>query len=217
MGIGAAIGGSALLGAYSANQAAQAQEDAANTAASVERERLAEDKRRYEEMAPYRLAGIEQVGSLSDILSGRTDPTKALEESAGYKFRLGQSQTALDRFMAARGGRLGGRAIKEATRYGQDFASNEYQNFLGNKFRLAGFSGQPTPAPGSQLPNLALASGNAQAGAWQGYNQAAQGGLQNYMTYSMYQNMMNQGGGGGGTGSMTVPTSTLNTSGLTYG
>lgn len=189
----AAIGGSAVLGAYGANQAAKAQSKAAGDSLSLEYARMDEDTRRYNEMAPYRTAGIGAVNRLTGVLSGTTDPTQAIQSDPGYKFRLSQGQTALDRYLAARGGRLGGSAIKAATRYNQDFASNEYQNYLGNQFRLAGFSGQPTPAPSTAgASNAIMAGGQAQAGMYQGYNNAIQGGLQNYTTYRAYQDQANR-------------------------
>lgn len=46
----------------------------------------------------------------------------------GYDWRMSQGLNALDRSAAARGGLQSGAALKEAARYGQNFASNEYQN-----------------------------------------------------------------------------------------
>ena len=193
LGIVAAIAGSSLIGALGANKAAKAQEAAANAAADVERERIAEDTRRYEEYKPFRTAQIGAATRLGGVLSGETDPTAAIESDPGYKFRLSQGQTALDRFLSARGGRLGGSALKAGVRYNQDFASNEYGNYLNNQFRLAGMAGNPTPAPSTAgVSNAILAGGQAQAGAYQGYNQAIQGGLQNYTTYRTYQDAMSR-------------------------
>lgn len=193
MSIAASILGGSVIGALGARSAGRAGERAAGQAADVERAKLEEDRFRYDEMKPYRTAGIESVTALGDIMSGRTDPTQALMNDPGYKFRLSQGSKALDRFLAARGYRLGGRALKEGVRYNQDFASNEYQNMLNNKFRLAGFSGTPTHAPSvSGVSNAIMAGGNAQAGAYEGYNQAIQGGLQNYTTYRTYNDWMNK-------------------------
>lgn len=46
----------------------------------------------------------------------------------GYAFRLSEGLKALDRSAAARGGLLSGATLKGAQRYGQDMASQEYQN-----------------------------------------------------------------------------------------
>jgi hypothetical protein len=50
------------------------------------------------------------------------------------QFRLAEGQKALERGAAARGSVLGGAALKELTRYAQDFASTEYNNAF-NRFQ----------------------------------------------------------------------------------
>ena len=50
------------------------------------------------------------------------DPTK----DPGYQFGLQQGQTALDRRIAAMGGRVSGAALKASTRYNQDYATTGY-------------------------------------------------------------------------------------------
>jgi hypothetical protein len=46
----------------------------------------------------------------------------------GYAFRMSEGLKALDRTAASRGGMLSGAALRGATRYGQDMASQEYTN-----------------------------------------------------------------------------------------
>lgn len=46
----------------------------------------------------------------------------------GYAFRLSEGMKALERSAAARGGLLSGATMKGLQRYGQDLASQEYQN-----------------------------------------------------------------------------------------
>lgn len=50
------------------------------------------------------------------------------QQDPGYAFRLSEGLKALDRTAAARGGLISGSAMKGAMRYGQDMASQEYQN-----------------------------------------------------------------------------------------
>lgn len=58
-----------------------------------------------------------------------TAPTNVTEQNdPGFQFRLLQGQQALERSAAARGGLLSGGTAKALTQYGQDYASNEYQN-----------------------------------------------------------------------------------------
>lgn len=200
----AAIGGSAALSLISGERAADAQRDAAGQATELGYAQLAEDQRRYKEMKPYRTAGIESVKSLGDIMGGRVDPTQALQNDPGYNFRLQQGQTALDRFLSARGGRLGGSALKAGVNYNQNFASNEYQNMLNNKFRLAGFSGNVTPAPDtSNLQNTALMAGQANADKYGNYANVANNALNNYATYRTYNQWQPQLNGFQGNGPLT--------------
>jgi hypothetical protein len=73
----------------------------------------------------------------------------------GYGFRLSEGMKAMDRSAASRGGLLSGATLKNAQRYGQDLASQEYQNAY-NRFgsnqatqrnALAGLTGfAPTAA-----------------------------------------------------------------------
>lgn len=56
-------------------------------------------------------------------------PTGVTEENdPGFQFRLQQGMKALQNSAAAKGQAQGGAALKEAERYGQDYASNEYSN-----------------------------------------------------------------------------------------
>lgn len=50
------------------------------------------------------------------------------QQDPGYAFRMSEGLKALDRTAAARGGLISGSAMKGAMRYGQDMASQEYQN-----------------------------------------------------------------------------------------
>ena len=50
------------------------------------------------------------------------------EKDPGYEFRLAEGEKGMNRSLAARGGLLSGAAVKEAGRYNQGYASNEYQN-----------------------------------------------------------------------------------------
>jgi hypothetical protein len=78
---------------------------------------------------PYRKAGAQAVTSLADLMSGSFGkaPTMAdLQLDPGFDFRLQQGQKALEASAAARGGSLGGAALKSLARYSQGVASDEY-------------------------------------------------------------------------------------------
>lgn len=143
---------------------------------------------------------------------------EGLSERPGYQFRLAQGQQALERSQVGR--RLSGRAVKEALRYGQGFASNEYDRELGRYYAefdrdlnmynqqfnqlatLAGFgplaaSNQGSPAYPTGIPGTIERGSQAQAQLGlanaQAQNQAIQGGLSNLATWYQY-NQGNQSG-----------------------
>jgi hypothetical protein len=88
---------------------------------------------------PYRAAGDETTQTLRTGLQTGGDFNRTFTAAdfktldPGYEFRLQQAQQALQRSAAARGGAMGGGALKELTRYSQDYASNEFQNAF-NRF-----------------------------------------------------------------------------------
>lgn len=191
---------SGLLGSSSSKKAAAAQQAAAEAATAEQRRQF--DLMR-EDTAPYRQVGSASINRLGGLygLQGydAVDPTQALEQTPGYQFRLGQGNQALDRFQAAK--RItGGRAVKEALRYNQDYASGEYGNYLQGLFNLTG-QGQGAvntatnagQVSANNIGQYQLGAGNAQAQGYLGsagaINNAIQGGLQNYMTLSMYNDL----------------------------
>jgi len=74
--------------------------------------------------------------------------------STGYQFRLNEGSKALNTNWAARGLLNSGAAAKAALKYGQDYASNEFGNYMGY------LSGQQ---------NVGLSAGGALAGVGTGY------------------------------------------------
>jgi len=105
------------------------------------------------------------------------------QKDPGYEFRMAEGQKALERSAAARGGLQSGGTLRALSRYGQDYASNEYTNAY-NRFnadkdrrfnRLSALAGIGQTANsqvaaagqnyagqvGSNLTNLANAQGAA--------------------------------------------------------
>jgi len=134
--VAAAIGGSALLGAYSADRAANTQAAAAERAAQAQLEasRYASDlqQQQYREnvqrQQPFYQAGVNALPEL--VAASKYTPfgQEQFQADPGYAFRLSEGQKALDRSAAARGGLISGGALKAATRFGQDMGSQEYTN-----------------------------------------------------------------------------------------
>jgi hypothetical protein len=61
-------------------------------------------------------------------LASLLDDPDSIQQSAAYKFRVGQGQEALQRQLAAKGMLGSGNRLMELTKYGQDMASQEYDN-----------------------------------------------------------------------------------------
>lgn len=122
-------------------------------------------------------------------------------KTPGYDFRLNQGLDAIQSSAAARGGLYSGAAMRDALKYGQDYATGEYTNYLA---RLAGMTDTGVAAAGNQAnagANMgagvgsALASrGNASAAGAIGMGNAFNSGLQNVLGYMNYQQNLNGGG-----------------------
>ena len=119
--------------ATAANKAAETQQNMFNTLT--------------QQNAPFRQAGTQAVGNLSDLLgiSGNTGAanygslttpftTANLNSqlAPNYQFQLQQGLGSLNNQMNATGGLVGGNALQGAQNYAQNFAGNAYQNAFNN-------------------------------------------------------------------------------------
>lgn len=180
--LGMSLGGAAeeATGGGESGAARRASE-AANAAADRE---LALRRQMYEEgvarQKPFYEAGVNALpGYLSGIAPGgelvRGFTTADYQADPGYGFRMSEGMKALERSAAARGGLMSGATGKALTRYGQDVASQEYQNAY-NRFRdtqglrrnaLAGVVGYGPTAAGAMTgsgQNYAAGAGPVMAG-----------------------------------------------------
>jgi hypothetical protein len=119
--VAGAVVGSAVIGGMASNRAAKTQAQAAAQAGDVQRDIF---ERQVELQEPWRQAGINALGKLGTGFSGQVD----LTQDPGYAFRMSEGMKGLERSAAARGGLLSGGALKGIQRFGQDLASQEYQN-----------------------------------------------------------------------------------------
>jgi hypothetical protein len=184
------LGGTALLGGYLASEgSSDAAETAARASGQASDASIAEQRRQYDlsraDQAPYLAAGTGAVNQLAaDLRPGgrfasatpfnfqydpNTDP--------GTAFRFKEGMEALDRSAASKGRLMGD--PKRSIRFGQDLASQEYNNAF-NRYvtgfnaqtgernqlynRYAGVAGtgqQATNQIGAQGANMASNVGNA--------------------------------------------------------
>jgi hypothetical protein len=131
------------------------------------------------------------------------------QRDPGYQFRLDEGLKALDRQAAARGGLISGSALKAASRYGQDYASNEYTNAF-NRYQaernaqlnplqsLAGVGQSATNYLSNAAQNLgqaqaqgAQAIGSARASGYLGQSNLLNQAIQGYGNYYL-QDQRNQ-------------------------
>jgi hypothetical protein len=181
----AAILGSSLLGANTAQQGANTQ---ANAQAQANQLLYAQYLQQRADLAPFTGAGIGAQNKLLTYLGlpggtqgadygkyakdfGMTDFTT----DPGYAFRLSEGQKALDRSAAARGGLISGGALKAAQRFGQDLGSQEYQSAF-NRYQT---NRANQLAPLASLMGSGQASAAGQAAAAGNYGAAAGAGLTN--------------------------------------
>lgn len=125
-GVGAVgnIAGSVIQG-NAANSAADKQAAAAAQANALQ-ERMYNQTRSDQE--PWRTAGAGALSQLQDPLFQKSFTMADYQQDPGYDFRMQEGQKALERSAAAKGGLQSGGTLKALSRYGQDYASNEYQN-----------------------------------------------------------------------------------------
>jgi hypothetical protein len=211
--VAGAIAVSSVVGAKAAKGAASTQAAAARDAAELQNEQFQQTR---EDQAPWRAAGVNALAEMQRTAGNVPAAFKfgdyEFKADPGYGFRLSEGQKALDRQAAARGGLISGGALKAAGRYGQDMASQEYQNAYNRAFTgygtdvarenqlynrqaaLAGIGQTATNLVGQAGQNYANAAGNlmtggaaAQAAGQVGMANAFTGGLGQYMNYSQNQ------------------------------
>lgn len=182
--VGGAVIATSLVGAASAAEGQRAGERAG--------ERSIEEQRRQfeliqEQTAPYRETGQRALSMLEQMTTGDYDISK----TPGYQFRLEEGYKGLERSQAGR--RLGGRATKEAMRYGQEFASGEYGAEFGRLSQLANYGvggvAQSVAGGARTTAGIQQAYGDiGRAGQYgaEGISQAVQGGAQNLAMWQMY-------------------------------
>ena len=129
--LGMSLGGAAEE--VTGGGASGAAQDAAQTANIAADRDLALRTRMYEEdvarQEPWRKAGVTALNKLTPLATEYTPfGMQQFQQDPGYAFRMSEGMKGLERSAAARGGLLSGGTLKGIQRYGQDMASQEYQN-----------------------------------------------------------------------------------------
>ena len=210
------------MGSKAAKSAANTQAASADYAAQLQKEMF--DKN-VELQAPFREAGLSAQNKLLDYMGltpgagGKYTKDFSMtdfQQDPGYAFRMSEGLKALDRTAASRGGMLSGAALRGATRYGQDMASQEYTNAF-NRYQtnranqlnplqsLMGAGQTAATNVGNAGQNYAtnagnayMNAGNARASGYVGsanaWTNALGGAMNNYSQNQMLNRIFPQGG-----------------------
>ena len=160
------------------------------------------------DLAPWRETGGEAVGRLGEIFLGDDGPDYSeFFKSPGYDFRFGEGIRAIDRSASARGRLNSGATGRELTRYGQGFASNEFNQYANRLASLAGI-GQTSAAQTGQFGTQAAGiagghianAGTARASGYSAMGNIFQAGFDKHegRAYESGQNVLGAFAGGGG-------------------
>lgn len=204
---GAGAVGSAVIGSNASKKAAQAQTQSVDQATALQREMW---QKQLELQKPFYDAGIAGQNRLLDLLglSGNTGAAgygslnkpfgmEDFQKDPGYQFRMDEGMKAINNSMAAKGLGISGANIKGAARFGQDYASNEYQNafnryqvnrsnvlnplqsLLGKGESSAGTLTNAAGNFGNSMADLYTQAGNARASGYVGGANAVTGAINN--------------------------------------
>jgi hypothetical protein len=133
---GAAILGSAAVGAAASIFGGKKQSDAAKKAAKEQtkatKATIAQQERALERQIglqePFRQTGVNALADYGTASQYTPFGMAQFQADPGYQFRMSEGLKALERSAASRGLLQSGGTLKDITRFGQDAASQEYQN-----------------------------------------------------------------------------------------
>lgn len=187
---------SGLVGADASNKAARAQRSAANTASETQLQMYEQSR---EDQAPWRDAGEAGLNELAGMMGIPGYKARDWRQDPGYEFQREEGERGLHRSLAARGGLLSGAALKAASRYNQDYASNAYNQRIN---RLASIAGVGQVAAnqnsanamntGSAIGNNIIGAGNARASGYMGQANALTGAVGTGLNFWQGQQYINK-------------------------
>jgi hypothetical protein len=207
---------SSLLGSEASSDAAQTAAQASGEASAAS---VGEQRRQYDltraDYQPFLTAGTGAVNRLAAGMApggefSRGFTAADFETDPGYAFRMSEGMKALERSAAARGGLLSGATLKGTQRFGQDLASQEYQNAFNryqaeragtlNPYQALSGTAQTSAnvltgaagTLGGQLGSNLIGAGNAQAAGQIGSANAIAGGLGQGINFYQNQQLLNR-------------------------
>jgi hypothetical protein len=147
----------------------------ANAATAQTQEGIKEIK---SSLSPYTTAGTSALSMYQNMLglgSQGAAGMNAYQQTPGYQFRMQSGVDALDKSAAASGTLMSGAQQKALTEYGQNFATNEYQNSLANVAGLTNLGYGAASNQASSISNLYGSLSNTLAQTYAAKGQAQSG------------------------------------------
>lgn len=117
--------GTNIFGDNSTDKAINAQTSAANQSNATQKYIFDQTRKDQE---PWRQSGMRALAGLENNDFQRDFTINDYQKDPGYQFRLDEGNKAINAAAAARGMGNSGATMKALARYGQDYATNEYQN-----------------------------------------------------------------------------------------
>ena len=203
----AAIAGSAVIGAYSSNKAAKAQQQAAREGAASQ-ERMF--NRQVELQEPFRQVGVNALPELVEASRYTPFDYNTYQNDPGVGFRFREGLKALQASKAAGGMLRSGNTLRGITQFGQELGSQEYTNAF-NRYQaeraarlnpLQSLTGMGQTATntlsneagqyGQAMANNAAAMGNIRASGYINQANALTGAAGQGLNYYQNQQMMDR-------------------------
>jgi len=163
MGIGAAIAGAAVVGSVASISSGNSAAKTAKKTAAANNELQGQIYNENEAtLAPYVASGNKATTAINGLLYGGdagafAKAYQTWQNSTGYQARFKQGQNSVTAALGAKGLTDSGAALKALTQYGQDYATNDFQTYLGDLTNQQG---------------VGLTAASAQAGVGQNYANA---------------------------------------------
>jgi hypothetical protein len=214
--IAVAIGGSALLGYFGSQNAANIQAGSANQATQTQQNMFNQTQAN---LKPYMGQGTQSLAQLGQQFGSASSPgnqpfgLQQFQASPAYQFNLQQGQQAIDKAANAKGNLYAPQTLQDISTYSQGVASNEFQNAYSNYnntqnqifSRLSGIAGSGQNAAanlgafsgqvGGQIGSNQIGAGNAQAAGQVGGINAVTGAAGQFSNYALMQQILGQGQG----------------------
>jgi len=210
--VAAAIIGSSVIGAYSADKAANTQADAARRDAEM---RMAMFNKTNEQMQPYRTSGYESLDEIrrQQPYLNKQYTAEDFRADPSYQFRLQQGGAATQNVGNQAGGAIGGNTLKAMMDYNSGAASTEFgnafnrnqtekTNIFNRLTNIAGLGAGVVNA-GATASNAAAEGigqaytneGAANASRYIGASNAITGGANTYAKYNYLSSLLDPSGG----------------------